>query len=123
MLVLALPVLAEEALNLLVGYTDFFLAGRFLPGDEPLAAMSFVAYLLWVIPSLFSFVGIGALALVARLVGGGQPHEAAHTTRQALLLGLGVAAVGTIAALTLAIAALKLPVRVSTFVKGKVTVR
>ena len=53
MLALALPVLAEESLNLLVGYTDFFLAGRFLQGDEPLAAMGLVAYLLWVIPVLF----------------------------------------------------------------------
>jgi putative MATE family efflux protein len=101
MLVLALPVLAEESLNLLVGYTDFFLAGRCLDGDEPLAAMAFVAYLLWVIPSLFSFVGIGALALVARLVGGGQKQEAAHATRQAMLLGLAVAAAGTVAALAL----------------------
>jgi putative MATE family efflux protein len=101
MLALALPVLAEESLNLLVGYTDFFLAGRFLPGDEPLAAMSFVAYLLWVVPSLFSFVGIGALALVARLVGGGQRHDAAHATRQALMLGLALAAIGTVAAIVL----------------------
>lgn len=96
MLVLALPVLAEESLNLLVGYTDWFLAGRFLPGAEPLAAMGLMAYFLWILPSLFSFVSIGALAVVARMVGAGQQHQAAHATRQALLLGL-LAAVGGVA--------------------------
>ena len=101
MLVLALPVLAEESLNLLVGYTDFFLAGRFLEGDAPLAAMGLMAYLLWLLPSLFSFVYIGALAVVARMIGAGQQHEAAHATRQALLVGLLFAAIGVVLATTL----------------------
>lgn len=94
MLALALPVLAEESLNLLVGYTDFFLAGRFLPGREPLAAMGLMAYFLWMLPSLFTIVSIGTLAVVARLIGAGQRREAAHVSRQALLLGLVVAAIG-----------------------------
>src|SRR5436190_22285611 len=94
MLALALPVLAEESLNLLVGYTDFFLAGRFLPGREPLAAMGLMAYFLWMLPSLFTIVSIGTLAVVARLIGAGERREAAHVARQALLLGLGVAAIG-----------------------------
>jgi putative MATE family efflux protein len=94
MLALALPVLAEEALNLMVGYTDWFLAGHYLPGDEPLAAMSFVSYFLWIVPSLFAGVGIGALAVIARLVGGGDRRQAAHVARQALFLGCGVALVG-----------------------------
>src|SRR6476619_5462214 len=87
MLALALPVLAEEALNLLVGYTDWFLAGRFLQGQEPRAAMGLVAELLWLLPSLFSVVGIGALAVVARLVGEGNREQAAHVARQSLILG------------------------------------
>ncbi|MBW8884697.1 MAG: MATE family efflux transporter, partial [Planctomycetia bacterium] len=82
MLALALPVLAEESLNLLVGYTDWFLAGRFLSGEAPKAAMGLVAYVLWMLPSLFSIVGVGALAVVARLVGAGERHEAAHVSRQ-----------------------------------------
>jgi putative MATE family efflux protein len=101
MLVLALPVLAEESLNLLVGYTDFFLAGRFLAGDDPLAAMGLMAYFLWILPSLFAFLSIGSLAVVARSVGAGQRHEAAHATRQALLVGLIAAAIGVVAALLL----------------------
>jgi putative MATE family efflux protein len=94
MLALALPVLAEESLNLLVGYTDWFLTGRFLPGDEPKAAMGLMSYFLWILPSLFSFVGIGALAVIARLVGAGDKVQAAHVARQALFLGCGVAIAG-----------------------------
>src|SRR5262245_32625851 len=96
MLALALPVLAEESLNLLVAYTDWFLAGRFLAGEEPKAAMGLVAYILWMLPSLFSIVSIGALAVVARLVGAGQRQQAAHVARQALFVGCAAAAVGII---------------------------
>jgi putative MATE family efflux protein len=94
MLTLALPVLAEESLNLLVAYTDWFLAGRFLPGEEPKAAMGLVAYILWMLPSLFSVVSIGALAVVARLIGAGQRKEAAHVARQALYVGSIAAVIG-----------------------------
>jgi len=94
MLALALPVLAEESLNLLVAYTDWFLAGRFLPGEEPKAAMSLVAYVLWMLPSLFSIVGIGALAIVARLIGAGQRQDAVHVARQSLIVGAIAAAMG-----------------------------
>src|SRR5262245_12314552 len=99
MLKLALPVLAEESLNLLVAYTAWFLAGRFLPGSEPKAAMGLVAYVLWMLPSLFSVVSLGALAVVARLVGAGQRHEAAHFARQALFVGSVAAAIGVLLAI------------------------
>ena len=103
MLVLALPVLAEESLNLLVGYTDFFLAGRLLPGAEPTAAMGLIAYVMWLLPSLFSFVSIGATALVARFVGAGDFRSATHATTQAMLLGIGMAIVGFLLTNTLAV--------------------
>jgi putative MATE family efflux protein len=90
LLALALPVLAEEMLNMLVGFTNWFLAGRFVPGNEPLAAMGLMAYIMWLLPSLFSFVGIGATAIVARFVGAGDRLQAAYATRQALWLGLVV---------------------------------
>ena len=79
--------LAEESLNLLVAYTEWFLAGHFLPAKSPKAAMGLVAYILWMLPSLFSVVSIGALAVVARMVGAGQRREAARMTRQARWLG------------------------------------
>jgi putative MATE family efflux protein len=80
-------VLAEESLNLLVGFTNWYLAGHFIPGQEPLAAMSLLAYTMWLVPSLFAVVGIGATALVARFTGAGQVDQVVHTTRQALQVG------------------------------------
>ena len=49
--------------------------------------MGLVAYVLWMLPSLFSVVGIGGLAVIARLVGAGERREAAHVARQSLLVG------------------------------------
>ena len=99
MLVLALPVLAEESLNLLVGYTDWFLAGRFLVGNEPIAAMGLLAYFMWMLPSLFSLLSIGALAIIARAVGSGDRRQAAQATNQALRVGVVLAVI--VAALVL----------------------
>lgn len=98
MLRLALPVMAEEMLNLLVGYTDWWLTGHFLKGHDYQAAMSLMAYTLWLLPSLFSVVAIGALALVARHVGAGDMPTARRVTNQAFLVGGGLAAVVTLAA-------------------------
>lgn len=96
LLALALPVLVEELLNLLVGWTDWWLAGWFVGGNEPLAAMGLLAYIMWLIPSLFSFVGIGATAVVARCIGAGDRGQAEFATQQALLLGLGFAVVASV---------------------------
>ena len=93
MLILALPVMAEEFANLAVGYTDWWLAGRFLEGDAPKAAMSFVAYSMWLIPSFFATVAIGATALVARRVGAGEWKQASLAANQAMLLGIAFSAV------------------------------
>lgn len=86
--------MAEESLNLLVGYTDWYLAGHFLPGEEPKAAMGLMSYVLWILPTLFSLISIGAMALVARFVGAGMRKEASHVVNQAMLLGVVAAAVG-----------------------------
>lgn len=96
MLALALPVMAEELANLLVGYTDWFLAGRFLTGDAPKAAMSLVAYSLWLLPTIFAAVAIGSQAIVARLVGSGDRAAASRAAHQSLLLGAALACIGTI---------------------------
>jgi putative MATE family efflux protein len=98
MLRLALPVMAEEFLNLLVGYTDWWLTGHFLPGHEYQAAMSLVAYTLWFIPSLFAAVSIGALALVSRHAGAGDMPTARRVANQAILAGAALAALATLGA-------------------------
>ena len=84
---LAGPVLAEEVLNLLVGFTEWWLAGHFFEGPQYKAAMTLAMYALWVIPSLFSAVAIGATALTARCIGAGEPDRARGVLHQSLLVG------------------------------------
>ena len=95
-LLLALPVLAEQILAVGVGLVDTWLTGNFLPGDKYLAAIGQMAYLMWLIPSLFSFVGIGATALVSRFVGANERELANRSMHQAFLLGGILAAVITV---------------------------
>lgn len=96
MLLLAYPVLLEEALNMLVGLTDRFLVGWFLPGEESQAAMGLVQYILWLIPSIFSAIAIGGTALVARFVGAGEIALARRVIGQAMLAGAMLSLFGTI---------------------------
>lgn len=89
MLRLAIPALSEEMLVLMVTWTDWWLAGHFFQadGDATKAAMSLMAYVMWLVPSMFAAVSIGATALVARWVGAGQGDLAKRTCNQAFLLG------------------------------------
>ncbi|MEX0586623.1 MAG: MATE family efflux transporter, partial [Pirellulales bacterium] len=91
MLRVALPVLAEQVLHMLIGFSDTILAGKYLGADE-LAAMGMMNYLLWFLHMLFGVVAVGATAMVARFVGAGQRGMARRVTAQSLLLGIGVAA-------------------------------
>ncbi|MDP7304947.1 MAG: MATE family efflux transporter, partial [Pirellulaceae bacterium] len=87
MLWLAMPVMAEESLTLLVGYTDWWLASHYLEGTEYKAAMGLMSYVLWLLPSLFAAIAIGATALIARSVGAGDTHTARCVTNQAFTVG------------------------------------
>src|SRR5438045_3862533 len=87
MLRLALPVLAEQFLARLVVYSDTILAGQYL-GRAPLAAMTLLAYLMWLVIGLFAFVAIGSLAMTARFVGAGDMETARRVANQSLLAGL-----------------------------------
>ena len=93
MLWLTAPVLLEQVLHLLVQYVDFFLTGHYLQNNAYLAAMTLVLYAGWFISNLFSLVGVGAAALVARLIGAGDKEKANEVLQQSLLLGLGWCAV------------------------------
>lgn len=90
MLRLAWPVLLEQLLNMLVGFSDTLLTGWYF--DAPhLAAMNLMAYLMWLIGNVFIVVNIGGAALVARFVGAGKVGLARRTLNQALLLGAALA--------------------------------
>lgn len=87
---------------MLVGYTDWWLAGHYLPGAEYRAAMGLMSYSMWLIPSLFAALSIGAIALTARFVGAGDWKLARHVTAQALLGGMLLAVLATMSVATLA---------------------
>lgn len=84
---LAAPVLIEQLLGMLVVFSDTALAGRYLE-REHLAAMTLLAYVMWLVPNLFSLIAIGSTALIARCVGGKDFETARAVTHQSLLLGL-----------------------------------
>jgi putative MATE family efflux protein len=94
MLRLALPVLAEQVLAMLVGLVDTWLTGQFF-SESHLAAMNLMAYALWTLPMMFSTVGIGATAMIARFIGARDPAQANRVAGQALLIGLAFTAVAT----------------------------
>jgi putative MATE family efflux protein len=96
MLYLALPVLVEQLLNMLVGLVDTWLTGNYLEGDACVAAIGLMAYVLWLLPCMFSTIAIGATAMTARFVGSGDRQMAVLASNQALLIGIIVAAVGTV---------------------------
>ena len=85
---MAAPALAEEFLVLMVTWTDWFLASRYFveDGDATKAAMGLMAYLMWLIPTMFTVVGIGATALIARWVGSGNFTAARRVANQAYLI-------------------------------------
>lgn len=96
---LAIPALAEEFLVLMVTWTDWWLAGRFFAddGDATKTAMGLMAYVMWLIPSLFATVAIGATALIARWTGAGNYINANRAANQAYLVGICLATVLTMA--------------------------
>ncbi len=91
-LFLALPVLAEQFLNFLVGFVDTFLSGRISMAAT--SAIGAAAYVNWLAELIFSLVATGTTALVARHWGAGQRDSASQiaTSSISLALGMGVAA-------------------------------
>jgi MATE family, multidrug efflux pump len=97
---LALPVVAEQFLSMLVGFSDTMLTGWYLSRDH-LAAVNLMTYAIWLLLNLFVFITIGATALVARFTGARQLAMASRAANQAVLLGVAFAVPATVAGLTL----------------------
>ena len=95
MLRLAMPALAEEFLVLMVTWTDWWLTGHFFAedGNAAMTAMSLMGYFMWLVPSMFAAVAIGATAIVARYIGSGDAKYASRTANQAFLVGVAAAVV------------------------------
>lgn len=92
---LALPVLGEQLLNSMVAWNDTYLAGHI--SATATAAVGFGAYISWLISLLFSLVGIGATAIVARNVGAGNRRDANVAANQAVVLSVMLGAFATAA--------------------------
>lgn len=85
---LALPVLAEQTLNMCVVFADIFLA-RFV-GPEATVAVGLAGQFSWLAGILFGLVGTGATAVVARAFGRRDYDDANRATNQAMLLGIAM---------------------------------
>ncbi len=88
MLRLTLPVLLEQMLHTLVGFTDLWLTGNFLPDKAFVAAMTLMIYALWLIGNVFGVVALGSTAMVARFVGARDQPMANRVMNQSILTGV-----------------------------------
>ncbi len=87
---LALPVLGEQLLAFCVGFYDVYLAG--LLGKEETSAIGLSAYVSWLAYLIFSLVGTGTAAIVARAWGAGQFDEARRVAARSLTITVVFAA-------------------------------
>lgn len=95
LLLLVWPVLVEQFLAMLVGFSDTVLAGHYLERQH-LAAMTLMAYLLWALSTFFAVVAIGATAMTARFTGAEDPVSANKVVNQSLLIGVLLATITTL---------------------------
>ncbi len=93
MLRLTAPVLAEQVLHLLVGFTDLWLTGNYLHGAAYVAAMTLMIYALWLIGNSFGVVALGSTAMTARFVGAGNRDMANRVMNQSITSGFIWAAI------------------------------
>lgn len=91
---LAWPVIVEQVLGTTIGLINTYIMGHL--GAAALATVGLSSQVQALFVALFSAVGVGSTALVARHVGAGEHGEARRLTGQSLLLAVTV---GLIAAL------------------------
>lgn len=79
---LALPVLGEQMLAFCVGFYDVYLAGML--GKTETSAIGLAAYVSWMASLIYSLLGTGTVAIVARSWGAGQFDEARRVAARSL---------------------------------------
>src|ERR1700722_12941684 len=87
-LLLAIPMILETALESVFALVDIFFVGRL--GKESVATVTLTESLLTIVYSVAMGLGMAATAMVARRVGEKKPDAAAHAAMQSLLLSIGV---------------------------------
>ena len=100
-LMLAAPIIAEQLLNSMVGLADTWLSGRVRVDGElspaPTSAVGMGVYVNWLAELLFSLIGTGATALVARHWGAGEKDKSSRAASCALALSLVMGVLGILA--------------------------
>ena len=84
---LTLPVLVEQILHILVGFTDLWLTGNYLQDEAYVAAMTLMIYALWLVGNVFGFVALGSTALIARFAGARDPVMVNRVMNQSITSG------------------------------------
>lgn len=87
---MAMPVLTEQLLIFCVGFYDVYLAGQL--GKQQTAAIGLAAYVSWLASLIFSLIGTGTVAVIARTWGGGHFDEARRIAARSLTVTLVFAA-------------------------------
>src|SRR5579863_3998608 len=93
---LALPALGEQLLNFCVSLFDIYLAGQVTTGEHGVGVytttVGIAAYISWLATLIYSLVGTGTTALVARSRGGGDFEQANRFANRSITLagGLGL---------------------------------
>ena len=83
---LAVPILGEQLLVFCVGFYDIYLAG--LLGKEETSAIGLAAYVAWLANLIFSLIGTGTVAIVARAWGASQYDDARRIAARSLTVTL-----------------------------------
>ncbi len=97
---LAWPSVMEQSLVTLIGLVDAYIVGHL--GAVALAGVGLGGQVLNLTAALFTAVGVGATALIARHVGAGEPEEANQLARQAMLLALALGLAAAVVGVALA---------------------
>src|SRR5262249_35595266 len=96
-LTLAIPALGEQGLNFCVSLFDTWLAGQVSTGEHGVGVytttVGIAGYISWLATLIFSLVGTGTTALVARTRGAGDFEQANRFANRSLTLAGGLALV------------------------------
>jgi putative MATE family efflux protein len=97
---LAWPSVMEQSLVTLIGLVDAYIVGHL--GAVALAGVGLGSQVLNLTAALFTAVGVGATALIARHIGAREPEEANRLARQAMLLAVVLGLATALAVMALA---------------------
>ena len=87
-LILAVPAIIENILQVLLGISDTYFVGKI--GKEAIAAVGVTNLMMNLFIAFFLAVSVGATAVIARYIGSKKPHAAAQSTKQALIVVMGL---------------------------------